>query len=213
VILRLRNVRPADFDADRFATMVPTMTFMYSRHTWNQNLLSLPEPELFETFQTCRRAVIAFAEKAKFREMNSQLESTVAMVADSETVDISRGWGGYKSMSSIEVPDVRQRGRFGVCETAARCTLNTFANPQRNRPQIDESRKDLDMGVEVNLQLCALSLKSNHLQALNEPMSSDPDVIAVFGKRSLQCAVVEEARHRHWFRIIGRDHDLQYVIL
>lgn len=194
---------------NRFTTLVPTMTFMYSRHTWNQDLLSFPEPELFETFQVCRRAAIACAENARFADMNGQLESTVAMVADSETAEIARGWGGYKSMSSIGVPDERQRGRFGVCETAARCTLNTFANPHRRRPLIDESRRDLDMGVEVNLQLCSLSLKSNHLEALNEPMSSDPDVISVFGKRSLQCAVVEEARHRHWFRIIGRDHDLQ----
>jgi len=28
--------------------------------------------------------------------------------------------------------------------------------------------------------------------------------------RSLQCAVVEEAQHRQWFRLIGRQHDLQY---
>jgi hypothetical protein len=70
-------------------------------------------------------------------------------------------------MSSIGVPDVRQRGRFGVAESAARCVLKTLANPGRTRPIIDESRKDLDMGVEVNLQLCALSLKSNHLQVLS----------------------------------------------
>ena len=51
-----------------------------------------------------------------------------------------------------------------MAESAARCVLKTLANPGRTRPIIDESRKDLDMGVEVNLQLCALSLKSNHLQ-------------------------------------------------
>mmetsp|Transcript_7246 Transcript_7246/g.21392 ORF Transcript_7246/g.21392 Transcript_7246/m.21392 type:complete len:5155 (-) Transcript_7246:1654-17118(-) len=210
VILRLRNVRSTAFDSARFATLVPAFTFMYSRHTWNQDLLSMPEPELFETFQTCRRSVISLANKMAFKSMNGELERTVATVADSNIPDISRGWGGFKSMSTIGVVDERQQGRFGVCETTARCELNNLANPSRLRPVIDESRADLDMGVEVNLQLCALSLKSNHLQALNEPMSSDPDVTSVFGKRSLQCAVVEEALHRHWFRIIGRDHDLQY---
>lgn len=153
------------------------MTFLYSRHTWNADLLSFPEPELFETFQLCRRMLLSVSQQTPLAAMNALLEGTVSTVADSVAPSISRGWGGYKSQSTIGVPDERQRGRYGVCESSARCALATLANPLRQRPQIDESKKDLDMGVEINLQLCALTLKSNHLQALNEPMSSDVDVM------------------------------------
>jgi hypothetical protein len=53
-------------------------------------------------------------------------------------------------------------------------------------PGIDESRPESDMGTEINLHFTQLTLKSNHLQALGQPVSADFDIYTVFGPRSLQ---------------------------
>jgi thiol-disulfide isomerase/thioredoxin len=64
---------------------------------------------------------------------------------------------------------------------------------------------------EVNLQTFTLLLKAGHLRALDDHVQADYDVQTVFRtKISMQCAVVEQAEHRHWFRLIGRFHDIQY---
>ena len=209
-LLAYRNCPADGWTLEKLGKFVAIFTFLSSRHTWNANHLSLPEPELFEVFQACRRLIISRIQSLSFPNTNSLMEKVASIVADADEQKIPRGWGSYKSMSMIRVSQLRQRGRYGICESAARCLLNNAAIPNRGRPLIDESRKDLDMGVEVNLQFCALTLKSNHLQALNQPMSADADVVAVFGLRSLQCAVVEEAEHRNWYRLIGRQHDLQW---
>ena len=135
--------------------------------------------------------------------VNELLESVVSVVSSSEKPGQPRGWGKYPTRGP------RSRGRYGVCESSARCLLLDSQAPDRLTPYIDETRPDMDMGTELNLQFCQLTLKSNHLQALGQPVSSDQDVLAVFGPRSLQVAVVEEAEHRTWYRLIGREHDVQ----
>ena len=208
-----RNCAEGDWDELKLGKFVALFTFLSSRHSWNAKHLSLPEPEIFEVFQTCRRTLVDRVTKMAMNSTNMMMEKVASLVADAEQQLLPRGWGTYASMSAIGVPATRQRGRFGVCESSARCMLNNATvagGMSRTRPVIDESKRELDMGVEINLQFCALTLKSNHLQALNQPMSTDHDVVAVFGLRSLQCALVEEAEHRTWYRFIGREHDLQW---
>lgn len=98
----------------------------------------------------------------------------MAVVTDTLRVKIPRGWGVF--------PGFAQTGRYAVCESSALCLLNATLRPQRPRPIIDE-RAEMDMGVEFNLQFSQLTLKSHHLQALDEPMSSDYDLLSVFGPR------------------------------
>lgn len=186
VLLTMRNCYDDQWTADKLRHAVSIYTFLTARHTWNQNLLSFPEPELFEALQTIRRVILDTAARLKMAGLNKIMESVVAFVADADQLSIARGWGVFISKSTIGVPDIRQRGRYAVCESSARCALEDAQNPNRLHPRIDESRADTDMGVEINLQLMQLTLKSNHLEALNEPMSSDYDVTTVFGHRSLQ---------------------------
>jgi len=210
VILCFRNCPPDSWTIEKVRRFSSFFTFLSTRHTWNANLLSFPEPELFEVYQNCRRDIIHFVQNLSLPATNDFMESITSLVADSEQLAIARGWGVYKSISTLDVPDSRQQGRYGVCESSAKCALLSGTNPHRAVSVIDESRPMTDMGVEINLQLSQLSLKSNHLEALNQPMSSDYDVVTIFGVRSLQVAVVEKAQHRQWYRMIGRQHDLEY---
>ncbi len=203
VVITYRNCRPAEWDTSKMSRFLSLFAFLNSRHTWNANLLHMPEPELFEVYQHCRRALVQRMGSLALKEINNVMEDVVSVVTDSERLAISRGWGVYSG-------DPRHRGRYFVVESSARCALLNKQHPQRAVPCVDSARRDLDMGVEVSIQFAQLTLKANHLQALTEPVSSDFDVLTVFGPRSLQCAVVEDAQHRQWVRLIGKLHDLQY---
>lgn len=47
-LLSMRNCRPEEWTLPQLTHYVSLFTFLNARHTWNLDLLSLPEPELFE---------------------------------------------------------------------------------------------------------------------------------------------------------------------
>jgi hypothetical protein len=202
IVLGMRNVSPSEWTLTKLSRFFSFFSFLMSRHTWNHDLLSVPEPEIFEVYQNLRRELIQRISSLTLNDRNTLLEQLVSVVTDSDRLLISRGWGIFGSETS------RHRGRYAVCESSARCSLLSAVQPARSIPYVTD--KSDEMGVEVNIQLSQLTLRSNHLEALKPPMSADGDVLTVFGPRSLQCAVVEDATRRKWFRMIGRQHDLQY---
>lgn len=60
------------------------------------------------------------------------------------------------------------------------------------------------------MQTIQLTLKSSHLKALDKSIAGRPDVLLIFGSKSMQAATIETAENREWVRLIGRDHDLQF---
>jgi len=201
IIMTMRNSRPAEWDAGKCQRFLSLFAFLNTRHTWNADLLHMPEPEIWEILQFCRRTLIKTTAELKLKDTNRLLENVVAVVADAPVPTTLRGWGLYAGR--------HQRGRFAVVESSARCALLDSKNSSRSIPVVNEESQ-FDMGIEFNLQISQLCLKSNHIEALTEPFSSDYDVLTVFGPRSLQCIVIEEAEHRIWFRLLGRSMDLQY---
>jgi thiol-disulfide isomerase/thioredoxin len=202
-VMTMRNSRPAEWNALKCERFLSLMAFLNSRHTWNADLLYMPEPEIWEILQFCRRTLIRMQTEFKLQRSNRLLESVVALVADAKlpAPESFQGWGRFIGR--------HQAGRYAVVESSARCALLNSRDPERLIPRVNENSR-LDMGIEFNLQIAQLTLKSNHIEALKEPMSQDYDVLTVFGPRSLQCIVIEDARRRTWFRLLGRNHDLQY---
>ena len=201
ILMTMRNARPHSWDRLKCQRFLSLFAFLNSRHTWNANLLHMPEPEIWEILQFCRRTLIQKCSELKLSESNKVFENVVAVVADAKVSQALRGWGRHTGR--------HQNGRYAVVESSARCALLDSKQPERLIPTVSQESK-FDMGIEFNLQLSQLSLKSNHIEALTEPMSNDRDVLTVFGPRSLQAIVLEEAKRRTWFRLLGRNMDLQY---
>ena len=74
--------------------------------------------------------------------------------------------------------------------------------------------------TEVNVQLGDLTLNQHQMQLLDQSISEHEDFVAVFGDAAAnsaqsatanrhQCGEVERTEHRHWYRLIAVEHDVQ----
>jgi xanthosine utilization system XapX-like protein len=66
------------------------------------------------------------------------------------------------------------------------------------------------LGVEIDIQMIQMTLRSKHLAALNTDIANHPDVKMIFGESTMQASVVEVAEHRQVFKLVGLNHELHY---
>jgi hypothetical protein len=70
------------------------------------------------------------------------------------------------------------------------------------------------ISTEINIQLGEFTLKTSRLDILNDhfPLHKFKDYQSVFGDphRPMQCAVVKRTTARHWYRLVGRRHDVLF---
>ena len=66
------------------------------------------------------------------------------------------------------------------------------------------------LGVEIDVQLGQMTLRSKHLSALATDIANHPDVRMIFGDATMQASLVERAEHREVFRLVGLNHELHY---
>eukprot|EP00808_Paulinella_micropora_P008730 g77250.t1 len=66
------------------------------------------------------------------------------------------------------------------------------------------------LGVEMDLQIGQMTLRSRHLSALPSNVASHPDVKMLFGDQTIQASLLEQAEHRIGYRLVGLNHDVQY---
>ena len=58
-------------------------------------------------------------------------------------------------------------------------------------------------GVELDLQLGQMTLRSRHLSALPSNVASHPDVTALFGDATIQASTIETSQHRSRYRLVS----------
>lgn len=66
------------------------------------------------------------------------------------------------------------------------------------------------LGVEIDIQMGQMTLRSKHLAALSTDIANHPDVRMIFGDSTMQASLVEMAEHRQIFRLVGLNHELHY---
>jgi hypothetical protein len=69
---------------------------------------------------------------------------------------------------------------------------------------------DGKLGVELDLMLAQMTLRSRHLSALEMEIANDPDVRLLFGTSNMQASLLERAEHCDKYRLVGLQHDLSY---
>ena len=67
-VLLLRNLRPEELSVQLVEQLLCSFVFLTSRHTWNEDTLGLPEPELFEVIFEKRLELIAWLEQAPYAD-------------------------------------------------------------------------------------------------------------------------------------------------
>ena len=66
------------------------------------------------------------------------------------------------------------------------------------------------LGVEMNVQIGQMTLRSRHLSALETDVANHPDVKLVFGDATMQASLLERAENRRRYRLVGLNHDLEH---
>jgi len=70
ILMTMRNCAYEDWSIAKITQFLSLFAFLNSRHTWNASLLSMPEPELFEIYQYCRRTLVERVDKLSLGHSN-----------------------------------------------------------------------------------------------------------------------------------------------
>ena len=204
LLLLYRNVTLDTLTPDIASTLLCGYIFLTIRHTWNLNLLEVPEFELYELLQVMRRRLIAFTRSLDQQPLNSLMEAAVRV---STGTGLREAPGGdskeAKARNWAYIRGPRSGGRFTVLTAQSRF----YQIAESKVREVDDTR---DLGVEIDWQIVQLTLRTSHLKALSKAIAANPDVTMIFGTKSMQAATIQNAENREWVRLVGRQHDIQY---
>ena len=201
LILLYRNSQLQSLDEDVASQLLSSFVFLTTRHTFNLQLLSVDEADVWEALSALRRPLVAFLRSCSQSALNTACESAVRVstgtgvrrLADGAS-SLTRQWG--------YVAGPRNVARFAV--------VSNWRREQRAGGAVQTIGPHDQMGVELDLGLAQLTLRSSHLKALDAAIASNEDVLEVFGPASMQAATLQSAEHREWVRLVGRSCDLQW---
>ena len=204
-------------------TIAGSFIYLTTRHTWNKatrerGRLLMPETEVYELLCHQRRRLITYIRGMKQGALDELMQTvlfmsssfTGAFRADSTVLDNSNMWSKIMGERSV--------GRWGVGST--RTTVSDESTKESIASvalSIDDRNDDVveiaDTGmlpVEIDLQLCQMTLNSKHLQSLASAIANHPDVKNIFGDATMQASLIERAENRQRYRLVGLEHELEY---
>jgi len=201
LILIYRNVPMQDLTLEIASTLLCSMIFLTIRHTWNLNLLEIPEFEIYELLQVMRRRLIKYTRSLEQQDLNELMEAAVRVSTGTglrksfRLKKKSRNWAYIRGKRSV--------GRFTVLTARSRF----YQLAETKVKAVDDTG---DLGVEIDWQTIQLTLRTSHLKALDNVIARNPDVVEIFGTKSMQAATIQNAENRQWVRLVGRQHDIEF---
>ena len=229
-VLMYRNYHENDITPNVAKTLIGSFVYLTTRHTWNkttdeENRLQMPETELYELLQIQRRRLINWMTACKQGVLDEVMQTalqissslTGSFKASAEILDSQNRWSRIKGE--------RSGGRWAVGSTrmATNATSSGTGNnlggvPPRPTLQretsydnaVDEVEDTGMLGVEIDIQLGQMTLRSKHLAALLPEIANHPDVIKIFGDSTMQASLAEKTEHRQRYRLVGLNHELEY---
>ncbi|CAE7637115.1 unnamed protein product, partial [Symbiodinium necroappetens] len=189
-VLLLRNLRAEELTMDLVERLLCSFVFLTSRHTWNEDTLGMPEPELFEVIFAKRLELIGWLEEAPYADACRVLDAVLKTATG-----IEKGPPGWAIW-----PEAANRGRYMA-----------LGHPQAStdgRLPMAGSFGDTVPAAEVNLQSLAFRVEGQQMQALDERAAQDPDVLHVFGSsaKTMQCVSLGDFEHRQDRKVVGTDY-------
>lgn len=112
---------------------------------------------------------------------------------------------------------------FGASKSSGDLTAPTLGSSSKDAPparglqrqasfenDVSEVADTGMLGVEIDVQIGQMTLRSKHLAALATDIANHPDVRMVFGETTMQASLVESAEHRCVYRLVGLNHELHH---
>jgi hypothetical protein len=228
-LLMYRNYHPDCITPNVAKTLVGSFMYLTTRHTWNKATvesarLQMPETELYELLQVQRRRLVMWANNCK-QGVLDEIMQTALQVSSSLT-------GSLKTSATIldnqnrwsRIQGERSIGRWAVGSTRTKAIednvdvlsdLDDLPVPKLQAQKsydanVEEIADTGMLGVEIDVQMGQMTLRSKHLSALGSHIANHPDVIKIFGDATIQASLIEKAEHRERYRLVGLNHELEF---
>ncbi|CAL1133950.1 unnamed protein product, partial [Cladocopium goreaui] len=189
-VLLLRNLRAEDLNTELVEQLLCSFVFLTSRHTWNEDTLGMPEPELFEVIFEKRLELIAWLEQAPYEDACHVLNAVLRTATGIEPGPPA--WAIW--------PEASNRGRY--------VAISQKLTSVDGRLPMAGTFGDTMPAAEVNLQSLVFRVEGQQMQALDERAAQDPDVLHIFGAsaKTLQCVSLGDFEHRQDRKVVGTDY-------
>lgn len=179
----------------------------------SKGALLVPEHELYEVLQVTRRRMVQFVNQQQQYDLDKVMQtalqvsasSTGSMRASAEILDAQNRWSRISGSHSV--------GRYAVASTRTVAKEDEQKPPaglqggasddedddgdippppgapnlmRQTSTTVGEVADNVQLGVEMDLQIGQMTLRSKHLSALETKIATHPDVQSIFGDTRLQ---------------------------
>lgn len=198
------------------ATLFGSFVYLTTRHTWNKNKrehgkLLVPECEVYETLAVQRRRLVKYTSELMQAELDTVMQTaletatslTGALQVSADVLDSANQWGKLQGSRSV--------GRFVIVGSRSGPTnAELDAQPNESLAAPSEVEDTGLQGVEMDIQLGQMTLRSKHLAALESEIANKPHVRELFGEHTMQASLLDRAEHRRRYKLIGLRHEIEY---
>lgn len=200
--------------------------------------IHLPETELYSLLQVQRRRVVEWLKSCKQGVLDEVMQTalqvssslTGSFKASADILDAQNRWSRIQgersvgrwavgstrnvatSASSSSLPDLAPSGalRSLSSKDSAVTPRPAMLRQQSFNNEVSEVADTGMLGVEIDVQIGQMTLRSKHLAALQTDIANHPDVQLIFGDTTMQASLVESAEHRSVYRLVGLNHELHH---
>lgn len=232
-LLLYRNFHVIDYTPTVAKNVLGSFVYLTTRHTWNKSTaegkrLQMPETQIYELLQVSRRRMTTYLSSCRQGTLDDIMQ-TVLQVSSSLT-------GSFKASAALldnqnrwsRIQGARSCGRWAVGST--RTTIqdekvkDTVPGPAIARipmpgklvrqvsynKTVGEVEDNGMLGVEIDVQLGQMTLRSKHLSALTSDVANHPDVNLIFGDATIQASLISTAENCEVYRLIGLNCTIEY---
>ena len=231
-LLLYRNFHATEYTPSIAKNLLGSFVYLTTRHTWNKSTLEgkrlqMPENQIYELLQVSRRRITTYLSSCRQGVLDDVMQ-TVLQVSSSLT-------GSFKaSAASLDnqnrwsrIQGARSCGRWAVGST--RTTIQNEPVKDTIKPAIaripmpgkvvrqvsynkvvGEVEDNGMLGVEIDVQLGQMTLRSKHLSALTSDVANHPDVNLIFGDATIQASLISTAENCEVYRLIGLNCTIEY---
>jgi thiol-disulfide isomerase/thioredoxin len=187
--------------------LVSSFVYLTTRHSWNKNRrelgrLLVPESELYEVLAVQRRRVVQLASELLQEPLDAVMQSVL---------DTATSLSGAINVSSSEIGNANTWGKLQGGRSRGRFMIVGTGKPAKNEAAEPSGVEDTGLqGVEMDLQLGQMTLRTKHLAALDSETANLEHVRDLFGEHTIQASLLDRSHHRRRMKLIGLRHEIEY---
>ncbi len=223
-LLLYQNYTKENFNENVCKSLIGSFIYLTTRHQWNSWRSStlqfiIAEPAIYGILQRQRRKLIEWTKGCNQGVVDEIMQTALLMShsitgslkTDQAKKDNSNIWSrikGEKSVGRWAVASYRTNEAKDKKVMPSHMILERTANKIIQCGEVEDNGR---LGVEIDLQLGQMTLRSKYLTALPPSITACKDVVNSFGNvATIQSSLVEKAFHRELYRLVGLNHEIEY---